>query len=115
MEEVLELTKAKPEKRDYSWFVIRKMEHAMEIGGNPVSHICVECLENVVHKKKKTANDWNSAVCKGGNAMNAWLHLERKHGNTKNEGLAALDDRAEKLALGCANKDEHVYLKTIYK
>ena len=28
---------------------------------------------------------------------------------------ATLDDRAEKLALGCANKDEHVYLKTIYK
>ena len=63
MEEVLELTKAKPEKRDYPWFVIRKMEHAMEIGGNPKSHICVECLENVVQKKKRTANDWNSAVC----------------------------------------------------
>ena len=50
MEEVLELTKAKPEKWDYPWFVIRKMEHAMEIGGNPKSHICVECLENVVQK-----------------------------------------------------------------
>jgi len=25
MEEVLELTKAKPEKRDYPWFVIRKL------------------------------------------------------------------------------------------
>ena len=50
MEEVLELTKAKPEKRDYPWFVIRKMEHAMKIGGNAKSHICVECLENVVQK-----------------------------------------------------------------
>ena len=52
MEEVLELTKAKPEKRDYPWFVIRKMEHAMEIGGNPKSYMrgmlgkC--CAENTV-------------------------------------------------------------------
>ena len=86
MEEVLELTKAKPEKRDYPWFVIRKMEHAMEIGGNPKSHICVECLENVVQKKKRTANIGIQRYAK--------VEMQRTRGSIWRESMATPKTKA---------------------
>ena len=86
LEDVVQKTQAKAEIRSYPWYSVRKMAREIVVGGEEKTHLCIQ--ERVFSISGFTGNKLRTTTD---------------------------DDRAEKLALGCVNKDEHVYLRNANK